>query len=537
LANIDRAIGEWRSTLGDDSVDANPETKARYARSTAPSGTEPSCVLYPQSTEHVQDIVRTASENGVVLYPISRGRNWGYGDACAPTDGTAIVDLGRMNRILEVNEELCYAVVEPGVTQGQFHQYLTDHHPNLWFDSTGAGLEASLVGNTLDRGFGHTRYADHFATACGLEIVLASGEAVRTGHWHYDHAKTAHVYRYGTGPFLDGLFGQSNLGIVTRMGLWLMPKPASFTTFYLRMPDDAHLEQAIDRIRPLRLDGTITAALHLANDMRIISARDRYPWGDTDNVTPMPNALREKIRSDNGIGQWNVAGALSGSAGQVRASSRALKKALGPLSRYLTFVPERRLIAAERVTAKLKPLGIATWLYELAVNIRPNFDLAKGVPSNEPLFGSRWRLREEPNTDSPDPLDANVGLMWLSPVLPMTGKDARAVMDIAAPILAAHTFDPLVTFTMINERAMIAILNVVFDKRVPEDCDNAAAGYAKVSKALFDAGYPPYRTGPSGMNLLHSPNDPFWGVASQIKRALDPNDIIARGRYIPPLDS
>lgn len=522
--------------IGEDSVESGSEILSQYGRTTAPTGTEPCCILYPSSTEHVQEIVRIAKANDVVLYPISKGKNWGYGDACAPTDGNAIIDLGRMNRIVEVHDELCYAVIEPGVTQGQFHQYLTENHPGLWFDSTGAGLEASLIGNTLDRGFGHTRYADHFATACGMEIVLASGEVIRTGHWHYDHAKTAHVYRYGTGPFLDGLFGQSNLGIVTRMGIWLMPKPESFTAFYLRMPDDAHLEQAIDRIRPLRLDGTITAALHIANDMRIISARGRYPWAETDDVMPMPSSLREKIRHDNGIGVWNVAGAVSGSAGQVRASSRALKRALGPMKRYLTFVPERRLIAAERVTAKLEPLGIATRFHELAINIRTNFDLAMGIPTNEALFGSRWRLREEPTTDSPDPLDANVGLMWLSPVLPMTGADARAVMDIAAPILAAHSFDPLVTFTMINERAMIAILNVVFDKRVPEDCDNAAAGYAEVSEALFDAGYPPYRTGPSGMHLLHNADDPFWNVASQIKRALDPDDIIARGRYIPPLD-
>lgn len=535
MPDLERALADWRTALGEDSVDADSATCARYARTTSPAGTEPCCVLLPTSIEDVREIVRIAAANGVVIYPISRGKNWGYGDACAPTDGNAIVDLSRMNRILEVDETLCYAVIEPGVTQGQFHSYLLEHHPNLWFDSTGAGLDASLVGNTLDRGFGHTRYADHFATACGMEVVLPNGDVVRTGHWHYEHAKTAHVYRYGTGPFLDGLFSQSNLGIVTRMGVWLMPKPEVFTAFYLRAPDDAHLEPMIDRIRPLRLDGTITAALHLANDMRIISARGRYPWDKTNNVMPMPSEVRKKIRRDNGIGEWNVAGALSGTAGQVRASSRALKRALGPMARHLTFVPERRLIAAERVTARLKPLGIATWLYELAVNIRPNFDLAKGVPSNEPLFGTRWRLREEPETESPDPLDAHVGLMWLSPTLPMTGADARAVMNIAEPILAKHSFDPLVTFTMINERAMIAILNVVFDKRVPEDCANAAACYEEVSAALFEAGYPPYRTGPSGMEMLRDPADPFWAIASRIKRAVDPNDIIAPGRYIPPL--
>jgi 4-cresol dehydrogenase (hydroxylating) len=535
LPNTERALTEWRAALGDAAIAADADTCARYARSTAPNGTQPCCVLYPTSTEQVQEVVRIASANGVVIYPISRGKNWGYGDACAPVDGAAIVDLSRMNQILEVNDELCYAVVEPGVAQGQFYDHLQKHHPGLSFDATGAGHDASLVGNTLDRGFGHTRYGDHFATACGLEIVLADGSVIRTGHWHYEHAKTKHVYRYGTGPFLDGLFCQSNFGIVTRMGLWLMPKPEAFTAFYVRAPEDAHLEEMIDRIRPLRIDGTITAALHLANDMRIISARGRYPWDRTDDVMPMPRDVRERIRKENGLGQWNVSGCISGTHAQVRASSRALKHALGPMKRYLTFMPERRLEAIERVTSKLAPLGILTWLYELAINIRPNFDLSKGVPTDEPLYGSRWRLREEPETDSPDPLDAHVGLMWLSPTLPMKGEDARAVMNVAGPILAQYHFDPLVTFTMINERAMIAILNVVFDKRVPEDCANAAACYDAVSAALFEAGYPPYRTGLSGMDLLRDGNDPFWKVATDLKRALDPNDIIARGRYIPPL--
>ncbi|HJP34531.1 MAG TPA: FAD-binding protein, partial [Gammaproteobacteria bacterium] len=50
----------------------------------------------------------------MVLYPISRGKNWGYGDACPTTDGAAIVDLSRMNQIVEVNTDLAYCVVEPG---------------------------------------------------------------------------------------------------------------------------------------------------------------------------------------------------------------------------------------------------------------------------------------------------------------------------------------------------------------------------------------------------------------------------------------
>ena len=119
------------------------------------------------------------------VYPISCGKNWGYGDACAPAAGSAILDLGRMNRILEVNRELAYCVIEPGVTQGQLFNYLRDNKTGLWMDATAAGPESSLVGNTADRGFGHTRYGDHFLTCSGMEIVLADGRVLNTGFGHF----------------------------------------------------------------------------------------------------------------------------------------------------------------------------------------------------------------------------------------------------------------------------------------------------------------------------------------------------------------
>jgi 4-cresol dehydrogenase (hydroxylating) flavoprotein subunit len=133
----------------------------------------PAGVLYPQTTQEVAEIVRAANPLKIALYPISRGKNWGYGDACAASVGQVILDFSRMNAICELNVERAYVVVEPGVTQGQLAEYLAKAKSGLWMDATGAGPDASLVGNILDRGFGHTRYGDHFQTCCGLEVVSA----------------------------------------------------------------------------------------------------------------------------------------------------------------------------------------------------------------------------------------------------------------------------------------------------------------------------------------------------------------------------
>ena len=145
-------------------------------------------------------------------------------------DGAVILLLERMNRILEVNEDLAYAVIEPGVTYKQLADHLRSRAIKLWADCTDSTPQGSVLGNALDRGLGHTPYGDHFGNLCGLEVVLANGEVIQTGAAPPD-SPTWHTFKWGTGPYLEGLFSQSNFGIVTRAGIWLMPEPEAFQAF------------------------------------------------------------------------------------------------------------------------------------------------------------------------------------------------------------------------------------------------------------------------------------------------------------------
>lgn len=529
----EQALAAWRAALGDASVDNRPETLDRYARSTQPEGTRPSCILYPKTREEVRDAVLAAAAAGMVLYPISRGENWGYGDACAPTQGAAILDLSRMNRILEINSELGYAIIEPGVTQQELYEAVRLQAPGFWLDCTGAGRDASVVGNVLERGFGHTPYGDHMRTVCGLEVVLADGRILNTGLTHYPNARAARAYPYGVGPALDGLFTQSNFGVVTKIGLWLYPAPEGFRFFYIGVDRDEALEELVDALRPLRMRGILNSAVHIANDLRIISSHQRYPWDKTDGAVPLPKTVRNELRRETGVRAWNVSGSLAGPRAQVRAAAREISRAMRGIGR-VTFVDDRRLALGKKVVGALARFGFAQVMARQLALLEPNYGLLKGIPTDNPIGGVHWRLRSDPG-DAFDPRDTGAGLIWLSPVLPVIGQDARAVMDILAAPFAQYGFDPLATFTLLNERAMVGILNVAFDKAVPGEAEAAAACYAETMQALKNAGYPPYRTSPMGMPALNSQDDVFWAVAQDLKRALDPNDIIARGRYIPPL--
>ena len=77
---------------------------------------------------------------------------------------------------------------------------------------------------------------DHWNAVCGLEVVLANGDVLRTGMGAMPNSQVWHQYKYGFGPIVDGLFSQSNFGIVTRMGLWLMPAPEAYRDGRVSVP-------------------------------------------------------------------------------------------------------------------------------------------------------------------------------------------------------------------------------------------------------------------------------------------------------------
>ena len=80
---------------------------------------------------------------------------------------------------------------------------------------TGAGPSCSLLGNALERGYGITPHSDHFAAVTALRAVLPSGEIYQSAIAEAGGKDVDYAYKWGVGPYLDGIFTQSSLGIVT----------------------------------------------------------------------------------------------------------------------------------------------------------------------------------------------------------------------------------------------------------------------------------------------------------------------------------
>ena len=440
-----------------------------------------------------------------------------------------LLDLGRMNRIVDFSEELGYVTVEPGVTQAQLQAFLAERGSRLWMDSTGASPECSLIGNTVERGFGHTPYGDHFAHSCGLEVVLPDGAVIETGLARYPSAHAAPTYRWGVGPFLDGLFSQSNFGVVTRMTIWLMPAPEYFQAYYFRCERDGDLPAVIDGLRPLRMSGTIRSASHIANDYKVVSALEQYPWERNRRQNAAGRSADGPIASrveDRGVERlrralWHEeAGGRSTAAG---AESAARK-------RHPASVSGRP--AAARWPPGFSGLFglLARWDISRALElVRPVYGLMKGAPTDQPLKSAYWRKRTPPPAQM-NPDRDRCGLLWLSPVAPAEGRHALAMTEISSRIMLNYGFEPLLSLTLITERALICVISITFDRDQPGEDERALSCYEQLRQELTEKGYIPYRLGIQSMVGLRT-GGAYERFVEGIKHLADPAGILAPGRY------
>ena len=492
-AGFDKALAAFAGVVGHEWVLSSDEDRDTYLDIYAPgdeSRHAPAAAIAPASVEEVQAIVRLANEHRIPLWPISRGKNYGYGGSAPRLTGTVVLDLGRMKRILEVDAELGYCVLEPGVGFFDLYQYLSERKIPLWLSIPGNAW-GSVLGNALERGFAATPYGDHTSFICGMEVVLPSGELVRTGMGAMRSTPNWPLFKHGFGPCWDQMFAQSNFGIVTRMGMWLMPEPEATTTLSMHLPEPQDLGWLVDVLTPLRIARVVDHSIGITSYMGSATQSSQRPeWYRGDGA--LPDTVVAEIIRKLGVGWWNFSLRLYGAPEVNDAHERILRRALAAHTRQEFNVARwSRGSPGGAPTPSVFPLQVVNWHGGRGghLGFSPVMP-ARGALVLEQLARTRARFQE-------------------------FGVDYSGTFYIHG----RHVTNVNLMLYDRDDAAMTARVRRLFETLVQ---DSAAAGYAE------------YRTHLSYMDQVAATfdfNDHALGRLNEcVKDALDPNGILAPGK-------
>jgi len=500
---IEAAVSRLQSLLDGESLLTATDQVAEFRDPFAhPDWTsfQPSAVLLPTSVEEVQAILQVANEYKVPVWTSSQGRNNGYGGPAPRVSGSLVLNFRRMNRVLEVNEESAYALVEPGVRFFDLYDHLRANNSRLWTSVPDLGW-GSVVGNTLDHGVGYTPYGDHVAQQCGMEVVLANGDILRAGMGAMANAKTWQVYKRGCGPSADGLFMQSNYGIVTKMGVWLMPAPDCYMPGWLTLKRDSDLEILLERLRPLMMDGTIPNQPMIINAVCAASAfAGREDW--YTGPGPIPEDVIDDIARQPGFGRWVMRFALYGDETIVERQRQIVSDALGTI--------DGATISFSKYDGRALP--------EFT---NPHERVQAGVPSMDLDRMTRWYGGERG------------GHIGFSCAAPITGRDGAALRDLVKGELSRAGLD-YSGVIIVGRRSMIHVGLVVYDTEDAVQAKSAYDACKALVKPAAKLGYGEYRSHLDFMDMVSDQYD-FNDHAQRrfnevLKDALDPNGILSPGK-------
>lgn len=439
--------------------------------------------LRPCSVEAVQGILEafSAADKVLPLHAVSTGRNWGLGSREPVVDDVLLLDLGDLNGVRGLSVEDGWAVVEPGVTQGELAARLngTDRMLNV----TASSADTSVLGNALDRGVGLRR--QRVADVVGLEVVLPDGELVRVGWWPNtsDRRSTA-INPYGLGPSLLQLFAQSDFGIATAAVVRLIPRPERMRVLRFTFAA-SDLKPAVEELR------------------RWVSQRLVH------GVLKIYDTTANRLYGGASSG-YNVHICVDGAAAAVEGM-------------------------AEVVMAEAHRSGVLTPLPDSEEAQDTHEDVVRTMVDNayagDPSTNDRL-LEATFGCDASGVDSGELGWLFFLPLVPFRGEDVQHAYELLEQVHDETGILPGATVNALDEDVIDFVVSIKYPRRTVEAAQ-AHRALDRLYELFGAAGYRPYR-----LDIAHSgwtdgtPNaEEARRLSRRIKDLLDPRGVLATGRY------
>ena len=395
-----------------------------------------------------------------------------------------------MNRVLEVNEELAYCLVEPGVTFRELDAHIRSKGIKLWVDFPG-NPDASVAGSYLSRSAGYTPYSDAYLMQCGLEVMLADGRQVRTGMGAMPKSNCWQLFKFGYGPWIDGLFTQSDFAVPTKVGMWMMPQPPAFKTFMVTVPQEDGLAPLLDVLGPLKLNMVLPNGVAVSNALHEVALLGKKR-SDYANRGPMAASAIKEAGEAHGLGYWNLYGALYGLPANVGIVWDMVKGAFGSVS-------------GAKVITDGQGVDPRLWSWRMGT--------MTGVVADPPGHVAAWSGDQA---------------LTVSPGSPVDGEEAMRLHELSRETCAEHGYDLLSEAVAIwrsaNHRQVLPAIGA--DR-------NSLARASGCAQALIaaqaEAGFGQVSTDP-GLRASADKTFASGGLSTlhaRVKKALDPTALFA----------
>lgn len=472
--------------VGEEYVHTEPAILFYYTRDAGVTGESrmPEVVVRPKNTNEVSEIVKLANKERIPITIVSSGKDVGAA-SFLPIYGGILLDLKRMDKIVEVNEKYRYIVVEPGVTFYQLYREMQKKRPDWRFAVPAAPPATSVIGNYVGAGgAGFTRTVNHFVLVRGMEIVLPNGDIINT--WS---PKAPFGVSWGYGPSIDGLFLQGNFGIVTKIGVRPLSNWEHFDWFIYCADDFEDIVPFIDFSLSLYLQGILRGCYTLYNWLSIVSSTDVYPWEITKGKASLPKETRKKLIEKHGIGEWVLVGGLCGSKSSVEGRMSFVEK---EVKNYPQLYPlnKKEALKIPEIDDKIKAM--------------------QGIPTRAESNWLSWR---------------GGGLAWYSSQPIMSGKEALTLAKTYEKIHKKHGFDYSTKFILPIVQSAFLLF------KQPDERERSKQALTELIEKTLDAGYTIRRTDAFVEPLILSRIGPIRDMLTKIKNALDPNRIMNPGAH------
>lgn len=469
-------------------------------------------VISPVTCEEIQALMAAAAAYSWHLYPISTGKNWGYGSRLPPTPGNIIVDLSSMKHISDYDAELGIVTVEPGVTQGDLYNFLQENGDLHMVPATGAGPNASILGNALERGYGLTPETDHFEAIHDLKVVLPNGRLMSTGFDNFDAYQLKGVFKNPPGMSVSGLFTQSSLGIVTSMTIRLACRSKHSGIFTCKFSAE-DLTDAVNFVRMIRQEYQgIVGGVNLMCPERM-------------------TAISSGVERD-----WTILGGLYGSKAVTDGAGKEIKRLARKYGcRQFIFLNGARVRAVKGVYKGLESLGIMQKFRLFVGQALSIHELLNGRPSQLalPLPYSSIQKQVDIQNDDLDPALDGCGLLWFAPLMPLKSESVKSFVMETQKICARYQIPSMITLTAITSLCIDATIPILFDPKDERQAKNARKAHTDLMKMAMSQGLLPYRFSSTDMKRFYDEyqNSSLISFASDIKKAIDPANVVSPGRY------